>query len=173
MKEFLTSALVLDKEDWGECDARVFLYSVNYGKITVKVKSAKKLTSKLNSHLEPGNIVRARVIDRGPQIVDALIIERLQPTWPLHALLNFIKATTLEGHPDYQLWGTIKQMLVTRRYDYSRLLAAQGFNPQFAVCCQCRRATPSHFLFKNLDFWCTACISLVASNSRDYVVLAL
>ena len=166
MKEFSTQALVLDKEDLGEADNRVFLYSPEYGKIIAKVKSSKKPLSKLGAHLEPFNLVSVRVIDGGrqtsssrSQIVDALLLEKLPPSWALHKLLNFIKETTLEGQPDYHFWQLIRQSLSSGKINYQQLLAAQGFDPKFAICQNCRRDNPTHFSYKDQYFYCNQCLS--------------
>lgn len=157
MREFSTQAIVLDKESYGEVDARVFLYSPEYGKITAKAKSIKKPLSKLNSHLEPFNLVNARIIDRGPQIVDALAIERLTPSWELAKFLNFIKEITFEGQADYQFWTMIKNSIVSGKIDYRKFLAAQGFDPQFALCQNCQKPNPNNFLYKDMIFYCNSC----------------
>lgn len=159
MREFSTQAIVLDKENYGESDAKVFLYSPEYGKITAKVKSIKKPLSKLNSHLEPFNLVSVRIIDRGPQIVDALAIEKLTPSWALAKFLNFIKEITFEGQPDYQFWSLIKQSITSGYINYNKLLANQGFDPQFALCQNCQEPNPNYFFFQNHDFWCRQCFS--------------
>ncbi len=159
MREFSAQAIVLDKEDYGEADGKVFLYGPEYGKIVAKVKSIKKPLSKLNSHLEPFNLVSVRIIDRGPQIVDALTIEKLTPSWGLAKFLNFIKEITFEGQSDPQFWGMIKQAIVSGKIDYKKFLAAQGFDPKFALCQNCGEPKPTYFFFQSHDFWCGQCFS--------------
>lgn len=159
MREFSTQAIVLDKESYGEVDAKIFLYSPEYGKITAKAKSIKKPLSKLNSHLEPFNLVNARIIDRGPQIVDALAIERLTPSWELAKFLNFIKEITFEGQADYQFWSMIKNSIVSGKIDYKKFLATQGFDPKFALCQNCQGFNPNYFFYQSHDFWCRRCFS--------------
>lgn len=158
MKEFFTKAIVLDKKDNGELDVKVTLYSPDQGKITAKVQSAKKITSKLNSHLEPFSIVEARIIDRGPQIVDALLIEKLPSSWELAHFLSFVREITLEGHADSHLWQIIRQSLVSRRFNYRRLLTALGFDPRYAVCQNCQRSHPSYFSPFLQHFFCRHCL---------------
>ena len=159
MREFSAQAIVLDKENYGEHDAKVFLYSPEYGKIVAKVKSVKKPLSKLNSHLEPFNLVSIRIIDRGPQIVDALTIEKLTPSWGLAKFLNFIKEITFEGQPDYHFWAMAKWAIISGKIDYRKFLALRGFDPKFALCQNCQSANPSHFFFQGHDFWCRQCFS--------------
>ena len=109
MKEYFTEALVLDKEESGERDFKTCLYTRELGKVIAKVKSSRNILSKLNSHLEPFNFVNIRLIDRAPQIIDALLIKKIKPSWPLSNFLNFIKEITLEGQSDEQFWFLLKQ----------------------------------------------------------------
>lgn len=169
MKEFFTQSLVLDKEDVGEYDSRVFLYGPEYGKIVAKLKSSKKILSKLNSHLEPFNLVSVRIIDRGPQIVDALLLDKFHPSWQLRKLLNFIKETTLEWQSDNYFWQLIKQSLATDKFDYGLFLAAQGFDPKFAICQNCQIKRPAYFLYKDQFFYCKNCIVLLNLPENLYI----
>ena len=96
MVEYFTEALVLDKEDSGDLDARIILYTEDLGKITAKAKSVKRITSKLNGHLEPLNFIQVRLVEKnGFQIVDALTIANSanfkENPAVFFRLLNFIK----------------------------------------------------------------------------------
>ncbi|MFA5029649.1 MAG: DNA repair protein RecO [Patescibacteria group bacterium] len=50
---YLTQAIVLKKCALGDYDCQYTLYTRLFGKVTAIAKGAKKITSKLNSHLEP------------------------------------------------------------------------------------------------------------------------
>lgn len=63
---YLATAIVTDKQPWGEKDAKVVLYSDEYGRLDLTVRGAKRLDSKLNAHLEVFNTVELMVI-RGRQ----------------------------------------------------------------------------------------------------------
>ena len=49
---YLTSAIILKKYDCGDYDRQFLLYTRESGKVTVIAKGAKKITSKLNPHLD-------------------------------------------------------------------------------------------------------------------------
>lgn len=49
----LTQGIVLKRQDYGDYDRQFIIYTHCLGKIAVVAKGAKKITSKLNSHLEP------------------------------------------------------------------------------------------------------------------------
>ena len=70
MLELVTEAIVLDKEDVGEQDSRVFLYTKDFGKIGAKATSLRKITSKLAAHLEPLNYATVRLVSRGNLLED-------------------------------------------------------------------------------------------------------
>ena len=64
MQECVTEALVLLKEPFSEYDARITLYTRLNGKLWAKAKSVRKITSKLNAHLEPGMVTLIRLTTR-------------------------------------------------------------------------------------------------------------
>lgn len=155
MREYYTEAVVLDKEDLGDQDARVFLFTKNLGRITAKIKSAKKITSKLNGHLEPLNIISARLIEngdgRGFQIVDALKEGAVSVVF-LNSL-RLIKDLSADGDPDLWLWGLVKNGNLEEKL----VLAALGFDPEFARCANCERTSDLVFFVKDLDYFCKNC----------------
>ena len=80
MQEYVTDALVLKKEPLRDFDARYFFFTKKFGKMKGRATSARKITSKLAGHLEPGTLVTARFVERnggngngGVQIADALM----------------------------------------------------------------------------------------------------
>lgn len=155
MLEHYTKAVVLDKEDYGDFDLRVFLYSKDLGRIQAKVKSAKKITSKLAAHLEPGSFVDARVIRRGGfQVVDALS-SGFMPRDPKNlSLLRLIKDLTMEEDADMEIW----EMLSSGKLTSAEVLRVLGFDPQFAACRTCDVGQPTHFLVRDLEYSCLNCL---------------
>ena len=153
MREYAVEAGVLDKEPAGEQDLRVFLYSPELGKIAAKVKSGRKITSKLAGHLEPLSIVDARLIENGSfQIVDALARGKVHArALPVLALL---KEAVLEGQGDYYLWRLIQDEHISVR----DVLAALGFDPAHATCGSCGSRHPSRFFYRELSFTCERCM---------------
>jgi len=62
MFEYHTRAIVLNKKTINEADANVTLYTESLGKIELIAKGAKKITAKLNAHLEPLNLIETTII---------------------------------------------------------------------------------------------------------------
>ncbi len=155
MVEHYTKAVVLDKEDYGDLDSRVVLYSAELGRINAKVKSSRKITSKLAGHLEPGKFVRARVIELGGfQVVDALSEGSLPISPKTMAGLRLVKEMTVERDPDPELWA----LLESGRLGTGEVLSCLGFAPQFASCRTCDSGRPTHFLLKELEYSCHPCL---------------
>lgn len=53
MSTYKTRAIILNKKPWRENDILYSLYTENFGKVRAVARGAKKITSKLASHLEP------------------------------------------------------------------------------------------------------------------------
>lgn len=160
MLEYVTEAVVLDKIDSGELDSRVYLYTRDFGRVSCKVKSTRKITSKLASHLEPLNLITARIVDKnGPQLVDALIIKKYKKTPELLKIFLLIKDLTAESQPDLNFWDFLKQFLAGDFQEgHSRkVLSFLGFDPIFAKCNHCQKENPVAFYPPDSYFYCKDC----------------
>ncbi|OGY63071.1 MAG: DNA repair protein RecO [Candidatus Harrisonbacteria bacterium RIFCSPHIGHO2_01_FULL_44_13] len=157
MYECCTEAIVLDKEDLGEADARVFLFTKSLGKVVAKVKSAKKITSKLSSHLEPLNLITVRLVEKnGFQVVDVLSNRKL-PQSELH-ILNMVNQLSAENQQDLELWSVLTGSIDLRPVDFQKqILSALGFDPKFASCQNCDRPRPDYFSLLDTSYLCQIC----------------
>ncbi|MEK7072642.1 MAG: DNA repair protein RecO [Patescibacteria group bacterium] len=52
MSTYVTHGVILNKADYKDYDIKFTIYTLGHGKISAIAKGAKKITSKLNSHLE-------------------------------------------------------------------------------------------------------------------------
>ncbi|OGM91768.1 DNA repair protein RecO [Candidatus Wolfebacteria bacterium RIFCSPLOWO2_01_FULL_38_11] len=179
MTEYITEALVLDKEESGEMDGLITLYTEELGKVVCRAKSIKKSVSKLNGHIEPLNFVLSRLIEKGSfQMVDALTIESnidLKDNPEILAkflrILGFLKTMTFEFHPDLRLWAAIKKIFKERAANdynekliYGAFLKIFGFDPEFASCALCHRKEAAAFVKSEHLFLCNNCTSKVPQN---------
>ena len=155
MNEFITEAVVLDRVDSGELDSRVYLYTQDLGKISAKVKSIRKITSKLAGHLQPLNKVMARIVDKnGPQLIDALTIKNNFKTPASLKALLFLKELAVEGQPDSELWQFLEE---ENDLNPKTILSFLGFDPAFAKCHYCQKAGPENFYPADYAFYCGPC----------------
>jgi len=153
MKEYFTEGIILEREDAGEQDSRITLYTQTLGKVSAKATSARKITSKLSAHLEPLTVVHARLIKKNKfQIADVVRIRRLSESYlPIIRLLHMIVP---EGEPDHVLWEYLQNKNVTLR----GALMVLGFDPEGAECIVCGKTAELAFSPDNMGYICRSCI---------------
>jgi len=191
MLEHYTEAFVLGNKGNGEMDAITTLFTRDFGKVIAKAKSAKKITSKLNGHLQPLNFVNCRLVEpigaclvgrQGGmfQIVDALTIDDYNPFFKkdtdvflkLLDIARFIEEMTFELHEDRRLWQVIKKIYSRGFIDsdafadsdcfiYRGLLKILGFDPAHAVCASCNGLPVQYFFKPDHVFLCGKCYNKV------------
>lgn len=161
MREYATEALVLQREPSGEIDWRVTFFTRDFGKLTAKVKSGRRITSKLAPHLDPLNVVSLRLIEKGGfQVADALRMSRLPQEHFI--LLRLLADTAMEGGPDHALWTLIERNEVSPR----RMLETLGLDPRSASCARCGVFEAAWFIISDISYRCAACASLLPVHER-------
>ncbi len=152
MQEYITEALVLDREPVGELDFRISFFTRKFGKLVAKAKSARKVTSKLSGHLLPGNLADIRLVEKnGLQVVDAL------KKWTAAAAapdLSFLNKILAEGEPETALWNKLS----SGGFNWPEALKILGWDPEFAVCSVCARPRPEAFNIGGQEFFCRNCL---------------
>lgn len=162
MREYLTQAIILDREPQGEADARVTIWSRKFGKMRGRATSLRKITSKLSAHLEPGLLSDVRLVEnRNIQIVDALKIRRLDIT---PADLPRLSRLVIEDEPDEELWAAA----TAPQWSWTRVLGALGWHPGEATCVLCGRR-PEAFSIASQDFFCELCASKAPADALIYM----
>ncbi len=190
MIEYFTEAFVINKKASGELDGLVVLYTKNFGRVTAKAKSIRKITSKLNGHLEPLNFVECRLIEKnampagrhGFQIIDALTLNNnshLRKEALIYGqslkLLQFIEMMTFDLQSDVRFYAAIKKIFEhfieynnKQKIIYFHLLRILGFDPKFALCAACHNGEINFFQITDHIFLCVKC-SL--KNQKDELIL--
>ena len=159
MHEYVTEALVLAKEPLRDFDARYGFFTKRFVKLKGKATSARKPTSKLAGHLEPGTLATVRFVERnggsgnGAQIVDALKYGALGV--PL-ADLGFLSQLLPDGEPEPDLWAE----LMRGPFSWEATLRILGWDPHDAVCENCNRGNKAAaFYVPRQEFFCASCAS--------------
>lgn len=157
MQEYVTEAVMLNKQPVRDVDARYSFFSKRFGKISGKATSSRKITSKLAGHLEPGNLVQIRFVETGgTQIVDALKKKRLNISLKD---LGFLYEMLPEGEPEADLW----EELIKNDFSWRNALAILGWDPKGAVCEICGKPA-THFFITRQEFFCATCASKLPAN---------
>lgn len=162
MREYAAQAVILEKEPLRDYDSRITFFTEKFGKLTGRATSARKITSKLSAHLEPGNMVNMRFVEKhGLQIVDSIKTRHTGITAPdLYALQQILG----EGEPDPELWLLIKKSKFTWR-DTLRIL---GWDAERSVCVHCGHSSAA-FHIPRQEMYCTDCASKLPSGQVIYV----
>jgi recombinational DNA repair protein (RecF pathway) len=147
MREYVTLAVVLDKEPVGEKDSRVQVFTERYGKLIGRATSARKITSKLAAHLEPGTITKLRLVEqKGLRITDSLMIRRSAALAPdLHLLSKMLP----EGEPEPELW----ELFLNDSFTWRSALRVLGWDPLGSACAVCGSKTEA-FSSRFHEFFC-------------------
>ncbi|MDD5430611.1 MAG: recombination protein O N-terminal domain-containing protein [Candidatus Pacebacteria bacterium] len=172
MFEAVTEAIVLDKINQGEADSRVYLFTKDYGKISAKITSARKITSKLAAHFEPLNVVEARIIDKnGPLAVDGLSIKKGKRSGGTVKIMSLVKDLAAEHQRDLTLWNFLNKLLESdaESRNLAEALSLLGYDPSFARCGHCHRGEPEVFSARDLAFYCKKCLS-EAKEKEEYAI---
>ncbi len=166
MTEYLSEAIVLDKSANGDLNLRVSLFTKKFGKLVAKARSARRILSKLSPHLEPGNVVQARLIEKnGLQVVDALKQSRLE-TNPSN--LYFLNQILAEQEPDIRLWRALVSG-ASGSFDWAQILEILGWDPREAACALCMLSSPAAFNISKQELLCGGCASKFAQGSLLYI----
>lgn len=163
MLDYTTEAVALDREDRGECDTVYTLFTRSAGKLLARATSARKPTSKLASHLEPGSLALVRLIEpralERARLADALITARARRPAAL-AILRLASELTPLGEGDLPLFLFLKRVVEDRgtaRVSIRELLRLVGFDPAHASCARCGGRPVVYFAPGDILFLCRTC----------------
>ena len=163
---YFNEAIVLDREPSNEIDNRFSIYIKGFGKIVARGKSTRKITSKLSGHLEPGNLVKVRLIEKnGLQVVDALKSSKIEIRSSAPYFLNKL----LPEHDfDFALWQELVSHSMKHEsggdkitdyvsLNWKEILKILGWDPEHAVCEVCGSLSVSKFTAEGQIFSCDSC----------------
>lgn len=179
MLDLTTRAIVLDKEDIGEYNSRVSLYTEKLGGVAAYATSTRKLASKLAAHLEPLNIVDVRLVEKRSgsfQIGDALVVHSnlgwkssFDKAPVVLKIISILKEQSFNGNFDIEIWNLFYQILLTKdggslKQCLAKFLTVLGFNPKYASCALCGSGAPRYFLLRDFYFYCDSCAPSLESS---------
>jgi recombinational DNA repair protein (RecF pathway) len=164
MHEYVTRAVVLEKNPMGEYDMRVSLFSEKLGKIEARARSARKILSKLSAHLEPGTLSIVRIVEnRGMHIADAL---KAGTTGLTIRDLEAVNRLVAAHQKDAALWNVL-----SGNFSWARALTALGWDPQHGACAQCKQAPVGAFYIENQEFYCPTCLISLGVSQNELVYM--
>jgi recombinational DNA repair protein (RecF pathway) len=162
MREYVTQAIILERDPHREADMRVAIWSRKFGKLRGRATSLRKITSKLSAHLEPGMLSEIRLVEnRNLQIVDALKVRRLDIP---HPDVRHLARLLEHGEPEEDLWTA----MTAPSWSWGSVLSALGWDPRHAECVLCG-LSPQAFSAASQDFFCGACASKAPADALIYI----
>lgn len=188
---FTEEAIVLDRQPWGEFDVKAFLYTKNSGFLEVKVRGAKKLSSKLSAHFEPMNAIELMIIKgkQGDYAASAITRDarrKLKSDWQkivwAGKLLASVKKYLNQGESDEGIYRIIDDYLNilnkisgAPEYFYEglgvaselKLLASLGYSadPSFCQFCSAPFSSANAFQATSGEIICARCRELSGNSA--------
>ncbi len=166
---YFTEAVILDREEGNGFDSRYSIYAKGFGKINAKSESARKIISKLAGHLEPGSLVKVRLVGNGSyKLVEALKYGQTLTSPPD---LHFLNQLLPEGDFDFQIWTELMDGSLTNShfhqnislvhsskvFSWKRILKILGWDPDYAICQVCQKEKVDRFSVRDQSFYCDQC----------------
>lgn len=182
---YRSEAIVLRRQDFGEADRLLTLFTPGLGKIRVIAKGARKPRSRKAGHIE--SFMRTKMLfARGRNldlVTQAELVEPYRPlredlvrvTYASHAveLLDRFTAEN-DAHPElYHLlaealgWlAETRDLLLTTRYYELRLLSLTGFQPQLFQCVGCGRVVEPQDQYFSTELGGVLCPDCLPADPR-------
>lgn len=196
-----TKALVLSRQDYRENDSLAVFYSLNYGKLALIARGAKKAGSKLAGHIEPLSLVDLMVISgKGRDYVGGVIAREQYHNLKkdLNALyyaglgVSWLRRLTEEGEAEPELFYLLSsylELLDSRRSEVLlkeegdllfaffafQLAAVIGYQPQVISCLECRQPAKSgknYFDLKSGGLVCAACFAGKQRLNQEFLTIS-
>jgi recombinational DNA repair protein (RecF pathway) len=173
MIEHATWGVVLDRTRDDELDTEYSIFTWDLGKVKARATSVRKITSKLAGHLEPGSLIRLRLVQKAVdgnfKIVESLIEERTKDQAAVKAML-FVDQMTGLLQADIYMFAFLKGLAANEISGgevghYRRILTLLGFDPENATCSVCNEAKIAYFIPQDIMFLCHQCLQKVKQSS--------
>lgn len=176
MREYITDAIVLNREPIREFDELFTLFSRELGIIDARAISSRKSHSKFSSQLDAFSLARVRVVGEGGfTIADAALSSRFprlreNPKAFARALrvFSFLRETFPRDGVDAPVWDFFITNFSAGEISIDAFLSLLGYDAQHAVCGGCRKSPVVAFLFDDHSFRCAGCVSKIPQSRLLY-----
>jgi len=177
MKEFITSVIVIDREPVREFDEEFRLYSREFGYITARATSSRKISSKFSHHLNVLNRVKVRLVGANSLIIADAVLENNFPHIRKNSeefvkalrVASLIRAFFPRGGIDEEIWDFLNKDLERGEINISNILSSFGYDAGTASCTKCGNAKTRKFFIKDHSFWCLKCGFKIPDSEILYI----
>ncbi len=172
MREYFTEAVVLGQKTAGLEDRIVNLYTRDFGRLEARVVGGRKLTSKLSPHLEEGNLIETRLVEKNKFILaDVLQKKRFGKSPAVFEILFLLKSLLPELVPDLRLWHGFLRGLEKANLDKKTFLKLLGYDVLFARCENCGSRKVGYFSVTDQVFLCRQCFNGLPTRRFEAIPL--
>lgn len=191
MKIYKTKGIILKRQDLGEADRILTIYTASQGKIRTLARGVRKVLSKLGGHLELFNLVDLGLSEgKGLDTITAC-----QTIEPFRNLRNNLKKTSLvcyvtelidklvlEKQKDYRIFRLLRELLeilnkkalqktdrlylLVRSFEL-KLLSFLGYTPELKKCVACRKRIKSNLNYFSLKLGGILCPDCEKQDTRS------
>jgi DNA repair protein RecO (recombination protein O) len=186
---YKTQGFVVKKSDSGETDRIFTIFSREFGKIKIKGKAIRKITSKLRSGVDTFCILEIEFIQGKNQktLTDAVVLERFSNIKKDQAKIKFgrrmlssLDSLAGEEQKEEKIWNLTKEVFgkldqcnlsiahysLLYYYFLWNLFSIFGFHPQLFRCAVCEKELDPAIICFSPDEGGTVC-KLCVSKARD------
>ncbi len=196
-----TKAIVLSRQDYRESDSLAVFYSLDYGKLALIARGAKKAGSKLAGHIEPFSLVDLMVITgKGRDYVGGVIAREQYQNLKkdLNALyyaglgISWLRRMTEEGEAEPELFYLVCSYLdllndrqaeplskeagdLLFAFFAFQLLAIIGYRPQTGNCLECHlpaKPGKNYFDLKSGGLVCADCFIKSPRLNQEFLTVS-
>lgn len=197
-----TRAIVLDSRPYREADTLLTIYSLDFGRLNLVARGAKKISSKLAGHLQPMSEVRLMIIKgKSLDYVGGVVMENaflstredLNKLFYCGKILALFLSLVKEGEKDERLFSLIKKYLekIDEEDDgeFSKekgelffirfvlsFLQVAGYAPEVGRCIYCQKELVkgvNYFSLKDGGVFCSACyINRREDENQHYLTIS-
>jgi DNA repair protein RecO (recombination protein O) len=157
-RSYRTECIVLTRQDYGEADRILTVYTPHHGKIRIIAKGARRPTSRLGPHLDYFGLVKVQ-LSKGRELDVVTSAELINPHQQLRVDLDafghasyyaeLVRHMTQDRQENGRIYDLLKRSLnvlddaidpwsVTRHFELA-LLSALGYQPELMRCVNCRQ----------------------------------
>lgn len=182
MDEMYSKAIVLKRTNIGEVDSLISLFTKKFGKITVKARGIRKITSKLSACFQPATFVKTRFIPMsklktGFVLIDGVIDDfsiknNTKKRYDMLPVLDFMSMNYFDLQRDDRMWHFLIKIF-SKHYKIDEVLYVMlsifGLPIDDSYCFICNNKDIVAFNNEFQKFLCRKCSLRFSKNNLFYI----
>ena len=126
----------------------------------------RRITSKLAPHLDQGNLVAVRLVEKNQFTVADAVVKNKFSSATFFRMIFLLKNLLPELSPDLQCWHYLVRSFKSSDLSLKNILKILGYNPLLAACENCGSKSVSYFILGDQSFLCQFCFSKIRLDEK-------